>query len=162
VVYGQNPSSGTTNMAGTIQLCDHLRKVYPEYSICVVGSHASALPKEVLSQPSVDIVLIGEGVYALRNLLKSDLKDDLAKIRGIGYKATTGEVIVNPPETIVPQERMDVDLPGYAWDLLPYRTKPFDIYRAHLWHADFQDRYRTPFAALYTSLGCRFKCDFCM
>ncbi len=162
VVYGQNPSSGTTNMSGTVDLCNHLKDAYPKYPICVVGSHASALPKEVLSIPSVDIVLINEGVYALRNLLASNLKDDLSKIKGIGYKDAEGRLIINPPEIVVPQERMDLDMPGYAWDLLPYREKPFDMYRAHLWHADFQDKYKTPFAALYTSLGCRFKCDFCM
>jgi radical SAM superfamily enzyme YgiQ (UPF0313 family) len=57
---------------------------------------------------------------------------------------------------------MDQDLPGYAWDLLPYRERPLDLYRAHFWHAEFNHSLRTPFAALYTSLGCRFKCDFCM
>lgn len=162
VVYGQNPSSGTTNMSGTVDLCNHLKSVYPQYPICVVGSHASALPKEVLGLGSVDIVLINEGVYALRNLLASDLKNDLPKVKGIGFKDESGRAIMNPPEAVVPQERMDIDLPGSAWDLLPYRQKPFDMYRAHLWHADFQDRYKTPFASLYTSLGCRFKCDFCM
>ena len=34
--------------------------------------------------------------------------------------------------------------------------------RQHFWHAGFSHHNRTPFAALYTSLGCRFKCDFCM
>lgn len=67
-----------------------------------------------------------------------------------------------PPERIVPQELMDRDLPGYAWDLLPCREKPLDLYRAHFWHANFDHDLRTPFAAIYTSLGCRFKCDFCM
>jgi radical SAM superfamily enzyme YgiQ (UPF0313 family) len=57
---------------------------------------------------------------------------------------------------------MDIDLPGYAWDLLPCRDKPLDLYRAHFWHAEFSHEKRTPFAAIYTSLGCRFKCDFCM
>ncbi len=162
VVYGQNPSSGTTNMSGTVDLCNYLKNVHPEYPICVVGSHASALPKEVLAIPGVDVVLVNEGVYALRNLLASDLKNDLPKIKGIGYKGEDGQPVLNPPEAVVPHERMDTDLPGYAWDLLPYKQKPFDMYRAHLWHADFQDQYKTPFAALYTSLGCRFKCDFCM
>jgi len=162
VVYGQNPSSGTTNMSGTMDLCNYLKNAYPEYRTCMVGSHASALPKEVLAFPSVDIVLIGEGVYALRNLLKSDLNDHLPKVNGIGFKDGGRNLVLNPPEAVVPHERMDIDLPGYPWDLLPYREKPFDLYRAHLWHADFQDRYKTPFAAIYTSLGCRFKCDFCM
>ena len=57
---------------------------------------------------------------------------------------------------------MDADMPGYAWDLLPYRDKPLDLYRAHFWHAGFDHAARTPFAAIYTSLGCTFACDFCM
>jgi anaerobic magnesium-protoporphyrin IX monomethyl ester cyclase len=57
---------------------------------------------------------------------------------------------------------MDQDLPGYAWDLLPYKNTPLDLYRAHFWHAEFNHDLRTPFAAIYTSLGCKFKCDFCM
>ena len=57
---------------------------------------------------------------------------------------------------------MDVDLPGYAWDLLPYKVKPLDLYRAHFWHAEFDHEKRTPFAAIYTSLGCNFSCNFCM
>jgi radical SAM superfamily enzyme YgiQ (UPF0313 family) len=57
---------------------------------------------------------------------------------------------------------MDQDLPGYAWDLLPYREKPLDLYRSHFWHAEYDHAKRTPFAAIYTSLGCQFKCNFCM
>ena len=32
---------------------------------------------------------------------------------------------------------MDIDLPGYAWDLLPYNKKPLDLYRAPMWHAEY-------------------------
>ena len=31
-----------------------------------------------------------------------------------------------------------------------------------MWHAEYQDEYRSPYAALQTSLGCRFGCNFCM
>ncbi len=161
VVYGQNPNSGTTNMIGATTLCRDLKSAYPEYSTCFVGSHVSALPMEVLSLPYVDVVLLNEGVYALHNLLRADLKNDLPKVRGIGHKSS-GVPELNPPERIVPQERMDADLPGYAWDLLPFKNRPLDLYRAHFWHAEFDHNLRTPFAAIYTSLGCRFKCDFCM
>lgn len=161
VVYGQNPNSGTTNMIGNSACCRLLRQTHPDYGTCFVGSHVSALPMEVLSFPFVDVVLLNEGVYALHNLLRSDLRAGLAGINGIGHK-TSGVPVLNPPEQVVPQERMDEDLPGYAWDLLPYREKPFDLYRAHFWHAGFDHKLRTPFAAIYTSLGCRFKCDFCM
>jgi radical SAM superfamily enzyme YgiQ (UPF0313 family) len=161
VLYGQNPNSGTTNMIGGTRLCATLKDAYPEYTTCFAGPHASALPKEVLSHSFIDIVLLNEGVYALRDLLDSDLKDDLRKIKGIGYKKDNN-IILNAPRDVVPDDKMDDDLPGYAWDLLPYDKKPLDLYRSHFWHAGYNHELRTPFAAIYTSLGCPFKCDFCM
>ena len=166
VVYGQNPNSGTTSMIGALALAKAIRDAGLDTKICFVGSHTSALPKEVLGHNCVDIVLLNEGVYALHNLLKSNLAGDLFQIKGIGYKRKGGcspeNIILNPPERIVPQERMDEDLPGYAWDLLPFKEKPLDLYRAHFWHAEFSHEKRTPFAAIYTSLGCNFGCNFCM
>lgn len=161
VVYGQNPNSGTTNMIGATALARLLKQKTPEIPTCFVGSHTSALPREVLSLPEVDLVLLNEGVYALHNLLRTDLKTRLGEVRGIGHKQD-GVPVLNTPERVVPQELMDTDLPGYAWDLLPYDKTPLDLYRAHFWHADFSHGKRTPFAAIYTSLGCKFKCDFCM
>jgi anaerobic magnesium-protoporphyrin IX monomethyl ester cyclase len=166
VVYGQNPNAGTTSMIGALALAKHLKEHHPEYPIAIVGSHVSALPREVLAYPCFDIVLLNEGVYALHNLLSGDLKGDLAKTKGIGYKQAGPDgrlvPVLNPPQSVVPQERMDIDMPGYAWDLLPYKSKPLDLYRAHFWHAGFDHNQRTPFAAIYTSLGCQFACEFCM
>jgi anaerobic magnesium-protoporphyrin IX monomethyl ester cyclase len=166
VVYGQNPNSGTTSMIGALALAQAIKDAGLNTLVCFVGSHTSALPMEVLSHDSVDIVLLNEGVYALHNLLKSNLGDDLQAIKGIGYKKRiSGQIpfpVLNPPQSIVPNDRMDEDMPGYAWDLLPYRERPLDLYRAHFWHADFDHAKRTPFAAIYTSLGCQFGCDFCM
>jgi len=165
VLYGQNPNSGTTSMIGAIELSDFLKEEEVNIPLGFVGSHVSALPKEVLKINSVDIVLLNEGTYALHNLLKSNLSSDLPKINGIGYKIKDGlkvDLILNKPEKPVPQDRMDFDLPGYAWDLLPFKNKPLDMYRAHFWHAEFNHDKRTPFAAIYTSLGCQFACSFCM
>jgi len=58
--------------------------------------------------------------------------------------------------------RMDLDMPGYACDLLPYKSRPLDLYQAYFWHAEFDHEKRTPFAAIYSSLGCIFECDFCV
>lgn len=166
VVYGQNPNSGTTSMIGATRLAEAIKQDAPGLPIGFVGSHTSALPREVLALPYVDIVLLNEGVYALHNLLRGNLKGDLAKVAGIGYKKrdAAGKAVLwlNPPQAVVPQELMDQDLPGYAWDLLPYKERPLDLYRAHFWHAGFDHAKRTPFAAIYTSLGCNFGCDFCM
>jgi len=53
-------------------------------------------------------------------------------------------------------------LPGYAWDLLPFEKSPFDLYRCPMWHAEYDHNIRSPYAAINTSLGCQFKCEFCM
>ena len=46
---------------------------------------------------------------------------------------------------------MDIDLPGYAWDLLPFKEKPFDLYRSPMWHAGYIDQNRSPYAAIQLS-----------
>ena len=163
VVYGQTPNSGTTNMSGAVEEARRIKLLSPETIISIVGSYPSALPKETLLYGCFDIVLLNEGVYALHNLLATKFSDinSVGRVKGIGYNFGGGPVL-NEPERLVPTERMDIDLPGYAWDLLPYRVKPFDLYRAHFWHTNYSTTDRTPFAAIYTSLGCQFKCDFCM
>ena len=164
VVYGQNPNSGTVNMSGAIELANSLKNGGVDTPICVVGSHVSSLPIEVLkTEPALDFVLCNEGVYALRNVLATDPADPhcLAVVRGIGYRSN-GKPVLTDPERVVPQERMDIDLPGYAWDLLPFKEKPLDLYRSHFWHAEYDHKKRSPFAAIYTSIGCMFQCEFCM
>jgi anaerobic magnesium-protoporphyrin IX monomethyl ester cyclase len=162
VLYGQQPNQGTFLMAGATSLAENLKKNYADIKIGFVGSHISALPKEVLSYSYIDFVFINEGVYALRDLLKTNLKDNLNKVNGIGYKDEDNNLILNPPSKLVDEKDMNTDLPGYAWELLPKKTKTLDLYRAHFWHTFFSEKDRTPFAAVYSSLGCKFGCNFCM
>ena len=162
VLYGQQPNQGTFLMYGASRLAEKLRNNHPEIKIGFVGSHVSALPKEVLSNNFVDFVFINEGVYALRDLLKTNLKDHLENVDGIGFKDSDQNLILNKPSILVPNEKINTDLPGYAWDLLPKKNKTLDLYRAHYWHSFFSDKDRSPFAAIYSSLGCKFGCNFCM
>ena len=163
VVYGQNVNAGTTNMSGAIHTSEYLKK-FITTPISIIGSHVQALPLETLkTEKSIDFVFTNEGVYSLRNLLKlNDFSPmSLSKIKGIAFR-NENQLIINEPEQVVPNEKMDIDLPGYAWDLLPYKTKPLDLYRAPMWHAEYDFKKRTPYASLQTSLGCQFGCNFCM
>lgn len=162
VTYGANPNAGTTQMVGTLRVAQCLRDHYPEFKTLSIGSHTSALPHEVLNYECFDFISYNEGVKCLHALLATDLKTDLDKVPALGWKDCGLNRLNQGVKSLVSTEEMDVLLPGYAWDLLPYKEKPFDLYRAHLWHALYQDKYRTPFASIYTSLGCKFSCDFCM
>ena len=161
VVYGQNPNSGTTNMAASTILAKKYKAEFPNSFIMFIGSHTSAMPREVLKNNFVDFVSINEGVFTLHDLLNTNKKDHLDKVRGLGYKKDD-IMRFGAPAEIVPQDQLDIELPGYAWDLLPFKNKPLDLYRSHFWHANYNHKIRTPFAAIYTSLGCRFQCSFCM
>ena len=163
VVYGQNVNAGTTMMSGAVSLSEYIKNNKIDIPIAYIGSHVQALPYETLDrEKSIDIVFTNEGVYALRNLLShSDFMNELDTINGIGYRKD-GKSVLTLSEKLVPNDRMDIDLPGYAWDLLPYEDKPFDLYRSPMWHAEYDEEKRSPYAAINSSLGCQFKCEFCM
>ena len=165
VVYGQNVNAGTVSMSGAVKLSEAIKNDIPGTTISYIGSYVQALPKKALEDEfSIDIVFLNEGVYALTNLLSlNDFKlESLSQVHGIGYRDADGKVRLTAPERIVPSSRMDSDLPGYAWDLLPFRNQPLDMYRSPLWHAEYQEGLRSPYAAIQTSLGCNFGCSFCM
>lgn len=162
VVYGQQPSASSQNMVGAVATSEELKRNNPNIKILFVGGHISALPYETLAnEQSIDLIALNEGVYAISNLLKvKDLNDynSLKKVKGIGFKDENKRVFLNDPEIIVPKKLLEIDLPGVAWDLLPPLTK----YRTAGWHSWSNNSEKQPFAALYTSLGCPYKCSFCM
>ena len=164
VVYGQNVNAGTTNMSGAVHISNFLKNENIKIPISFIGSHVQALPLETLAkEKSIDFLFTNEGVYALRNVLK--LKDfsskQLEQVKGIAIRKDD-KIILNMPEKIVPNEKMDEDLPGYAWDLLPFKKNPLDLYRSPMWHAEYDFEKRSPYASIQTSLGCQFGCNFCM
>lgn len=157
VVTGQNPNASTAAMAGATEASAVLGD---EFKIAFVGPHVNALPIETLeNHHEIDIVLTNEGVYALKNLLKSNLRDsELSGIKGIAYRDENRFIRLNPAEMVVPQDLLQIDLPGVGYDLMP----SLDNYRTSSWHSNYIDEDRSPFASIYTSLGCIYKCEFCM
>ena len=164
VVYGQNVNAGTVAMSGAVKLSKDLKSADISIPIAFLGSYMQALPLKALEdEKSIDIVFTNEGVYSLHHLLREAVINpvDLGHVKGLGYRKD-GIPTLTPPEALVPQEKLDEDLPGYAWDLLPYKSQPLDLYRSPMWHAKYDHGKRSPYGTLYTSLGCKFGCDFCM
>ncbi len=157
VIYGQQPSASSQNMEGAVSLAKTIKGLNPQIKILFVGGHVSALPREVMEKHlCVDMVCQNEGVYTISTLLKTNLKDNLKEVNGLGFRSN-GMTILNKPSPIVAKEDLSQQLPGSVWDKLPMKQ-----YRTALWHALPNDCVRQPFAALYTSLGCPFRCSFCM
>ena len=163
VVYGQQPSASSQNMEGATATAKEFKLHQPDSYVVFVGGHVSALPVETLQhENSIDAVCQNEGVYTLIDLLSIDRFEDfvLKNVNGLVFRSTENknQIIKNAPSNLVPKKLLEQDLPGMAWDLLP----PMSQYRTAGWHSWSNKTEKEPFAALYTSLGCPYKCGFCM
>lgn len=155
VCTGQNPNASSASMDGAVTSAEVIKNYHPKYPIYFTGPHVNALPKETLEKHKfITGVFINEGVYSLLALL--DNKGEPKDVPGIWWQDSCG-IHINQPSPIVPQEKLEIDLPGIAYDLMPNLSK----YRTSPWHTNFKGN-TSPFASIYTSLGCFARCSFCM
>lgn len=154
VVYGSQPSASTQNMTVAGAICRALNDESIG-RVALAGLHPSALPGRTLSEESVDFVIAGEGPESLRVLLAELATDkpDFSRVPGLWYRDGS-DICSNARAALISD--LDSYLPIAAWDLLP-----MDLYRAHNWHCFDDFEHRSPYAAIYTSLGCPFSCVFC-
>jgi radical SAM superfamily enzyme YgiQ (UPF0313 family) len=149
IVYGSQPSASTQNMTNAGLICTALKE-QTAAPVAMGGLHPSALPERTLNEEAVDYVIQGEGFLALEQLLAGD---DPAAIAGVWLRRA-GIVHHTPPPPLISD--LDAYLPTAAWDLLPMAR-----YRAHNWHCFDDLEHRSPYGAIYTSLGCPYACVFC-
>ena len=155
VVFGHNPNASTQIMPGAGALATELKALDAEATVLMVGGHVAALPDRTLTDESVDFVCDGEGprtLVALAQALAATGTPELQNVEGLVWN-DDGKIRHNAPARLV--QDLDVEMPGIAWDLLP-----MEHYRAHNWHC-FGGIPRAPYAAIYTTLGCPFRCSFC-
>jgi radical SAM superfamily enzyme YgiQ (UPF0313 family) len=154
VVYGHQPSASTQNMPAASAICTAIRRRGGSHKTVLVGGHVSALPDRTLMEEDCDFVIEGEGPHSLIELIEALQAgdDQLSFVRGLWYRLD-GATVHNSAAPLV--RDLDREMPGVAWDLLP-----MERYRAHNWHC-FGGVGREPYAAMYTTLGCPYKCSFC-
>lgn len=153
MVSGSNPSASTMNMTGAAEIVSHLRRHAPQVYTAFAGLHPSALPLETMLQEKADFVIQGEGFYTFPKLIEALKAQSTPKgIPGL-WRREDGRII----HASYPRLLEDLNtIPAPAWDMLP-----MERYRAHNWHCFGHIENRQPYAVLYTSLGCPFKCAFC-
>ncbi len=155
VVFGHQPSASTQMMVSAGEICTAIKQYSPNQDIVIVGGHVSALPEITLHEESVDYVCVGEGPVTLDQLLsyKKGKLASLEEVQGLVWQEN-GLFKVNARAPLI--KDLDVDLHGNVWHLLP-----MEKYRAHNWQCFGDLGSRKPYASIYTTLGCPYKCVFC-
>ncbi len=113
------------------------------------GVHATLLTEQTVSHPMVDIVVVGEGEFAFRDLVHA-LKNgrDLSEVKGIAFKKD-GKTVRTPPQDLVDLN----DLPE-----LPYHLINVEDY------VGSQGRFPRESARsliFISSRGCPWHCTYC-
>lgn len=155
VVYGHQPSASTQNMPAAGRCSSAIREAAPSTRLLLLGGHVAALPEQTLHEEAVDYACDGEGPNTIVALLQGmrEGRPNLSAVPDLWYRED-GQIKRSSIAAPLLQH-LNHEMPGVAWDLLP-----MERYRAHNWQC-MDTLQRQPYAALYTTLGCPYRCSFC-
>ncbi len=140
----------------TVELAKKIKKIDKDIPIFIGGPHATALPKETLSEKCFDLAVIGEGEASVLDLLKLYEKkyelprDELSEIDGIAY-ADSSSVKINKPREFI-KDLDSIPFPARNLMNMEFYLKP-NIYTirgvgGRITH-------------VMSSRGCPYDCIFC-
>jgi radical SAM superfamily enzyme YgiQ (UPF0313 family) len=113
----------------------------------LVGSHAAALPQEVMAQhPEVDLIATGEYDETISDI--AERLDNVRSVPGVVYRKD-GEVKTSLPRPLLKDLNT---LPFPAYDKIK-----IGLYRESMFPAR-----KLPMATMWTSRGCNYHCSFCL
>ena len=137
--------TGYTSQLNIIKkLAVRLKSAFPALRIVVGGHHATVRPED-FNIPAIDAVVIGEGVFALREIVG-------AIEAGLGFEAIEGVAVPAPAGMRFGPPRRYTDL-----DHLPFPDR--SLTAAH--RQNYFSEWFKPLASVRTSLGCTARCNFC-
>ncbi len=126
------------------QLFAEIKGLIPDALTVVGGHHASLAPEDFIS-PFIDVIVIGEGVFTFRDVVKR-FQD------GASFDDVPGIAIAKDNRLFRSDPRPSDDL-----DAFPFPDRSLTAqYRAH-----YHSEWMRPLASIRTSKGCPFRCNFC-
>ena len=137
--------TGFTSHVNIIKgIATRLKTIFPELFIVVGGHHATVQPED-FNEPDIDLVVIGEGVFTLREIVAAlQAGTRLAEITGIAVPCSEG-MVFSPP-------RPYTDLND-----LPFPDRTLTVRHRKRYFSEWFK----PLASVRTSLGCTARCNFC-
>jgi anaerobic magnesium-protoporphyrin IX monomethyl ester cyclase len=130
-----------------------VKSVNPKILVVFGGAHASILPKLVLKDKNVDLVVIGEGELTMFKIAaRFENNQKLTNLLGTALRDHHGKIIINSPRPHIPN--LD-SLPPPARHLLP-----MDLY-LNSTKNNHSFSYRSPLTVMITSRGCPGNCIYC-
>ncbi|MDI6902782.1 MAG: radical SAM protein [Methanocellales archaeon] len=133
-------SCGTPTIFSDIETARSIKKEFPSVKILFYGSHATALPSEILRQ-EIDFVAIGEPELTIKELVEKRLEPE--NVNGLAYKKD--KIIINPTRALIQN-----------LDILPFPAR--DLLKNELYRLPYG---RIPCTVVQSSRGCPFRCIFC-
>lgn len=132
-------------------VCRIVKEVNKDIITVMGGSHPSVMWKETLGDENLDFVVIGEGEYTIRDLLrKMESQSDYSTLDGLAFK-NDGEIKANPKTKFI--ENLDE---------LPFPARHYFAMEKYFDPDKWQvSPCYTPAATLMSSRGCPANCIFC-
>ena len=144
-------SAVTGEASNAIGISRRVKALFHDSITVMGGPHATMYPR-VITEPTIDFIIRGEGEYSFTDLTDALISGQSGHdIPGVSWCDADGVVHHNDP---YPPAELD-DLPMPAWDLLD-----FDEYRDSNHFVPFYfpgQRY----GSIVTSRGCPYQCAFC-
>ena len=140
-------SALTPTIGVALDSADKIKQVKPDTIVVLGGYHPTFEYESVLEEPSVDVVVRGEGEYTFLDLVQTIEKGgDLADVQGLAFHDETDSSLVVTPDRPIIQD-LD-ELPFPAFHLFPMeKYKILNI--------------TTNVATIITTRGCPMQCSFC-
>ena len=154
VVMGQNPNSSSQTLPAAGAVVQAVKSRASFSLVGMVGGHVAELPERTLTEERPTFVISGEGPETLNDLVDfAQYPDPRFEPPGLWWKGGNDVTYHTEPAPLV--QNLDEEMPGGCYDLLP-----MERYTCHNWHG-WGQLSRKPYAAIYTTLGCSFGCEFC-